>query len=250
MDDSLFFKILVVGDSGVGKTSFLSRICSKKLSYDFEPTIGCDYGLKVLKNFSGHQIRLQIWEVAGHDKYVGLSRLYFKGASGVIVVSDITKSESLNSSFQWIQAFKENEDLVETEDIPIILLQNKTDLLSDSEAKDLAETQHVRELAIKNGFTDCFQVSIKYNENLEEVVRQLVQEILQKPTLESNSISEKEIEEIEEHQSLIRSSSTSSIISYQSKTSQISKRSLRTPISQQKQPQKPQAFCRWLCWLC
>jgi len=65
MDDTVVFKILVVGDSGVGKTSLLSRICSKHFEYGSSPTIGCDFGIMILKNFCGQDLRLQLWEVAG-----------------------------------------------------------------------------------------------------------------------------------------------------------------------------------------
>jgi len=71
MDDSLSLKILVVGDPGVGKTSLLTRICSETFSSETEPTVGCDIRIKMLKNFQGHDIRLQLWEAAG--KTVGNS---------------------------------------------------------------------------------------------------------------------------------------------------------------------------------
>jgi len=65
MDDSLAIKILVVGNSGVGKTALLSRLCSETFSQKTEPTVGCDIGIKMLKNFQGHNVRLQLWEAAG-----------------------------------------------------------------------------------------------------------------------------------------------------------------------------------------
>ena len=79
MDDSLSIKILVVGNSGVGKTALLNRICSETFSQNTEPTVGCDISLKVLKNFRGHNIRLQLWEAAGIFDCFGLAKNYRSG---------------------------------------------------------------------------------------------------------------------------------------------------------------------------
>ena len=65
MDDSLFVKVLVVGDSGVGKTSILNQYCYNKFDTSVNPTIGCDFCLKVLNDFHGKTIRLQLWDIAG-----------------------------------------------------------------------------------------------------------------------------------------------------------------------------------------
>ena len=70
MSDSLFVKILVVGDSGVGKTSILSQYCYNKFDTAVNPTVGCDFCLKVLTNFQGKSLRLQLWDIAGNLFFV------------------------------------------------------------------------------------------------------------------------------------------------------------------------------------
>jgi len=65
IDDAIFVKIIVVGDSGVGKTSILNRYCYNKFDETAYPTIGCDFCLKILDDFDGKSIRLQLWDIAG-----------------------------------------------------------------------------------------------------------------------------------------------------------------------------------------
>ena len=70
MDDAIFIKALVVGDSGVGKTSILNQYCYNKFDTSVNPTIGCDFCLKVLDDFQGKTIRLQLWDIAGYYIYI------------------------------------------------------------------------------------------------------------------------------------------------------------------------------------
>lgn len=65
MEDPLFLKILIVGDSGVGKTSLLNKFCYKRFDNSIKPTIGCDFTLKAYENFEGKKVRLQLWDIAG-----------------------------------------------------------------------------------------------------------------------------------------------------------------------------------------
>ena len=117
--------------------------------------------------------------IIGHDKYTSLSKLYLRGASGIIILTDITKSSFLDSAFEWLEKFKENEDSMKQDNLPVILFQNKVDLIEqEDELMDLKYINNVREIAKQKGFLDCFQVSTKSKYNLEEGIEFLVREIL------------------------------------------------------------------------
>jgi len=179
MDDSLFVKVLVVGDSGVGKTSMLNQYCYGKFDISVNPTIGCDFCLKVLNDFHGKTIRLQLWDIAGQDRYTAVSKLYVKGALGCIIVSDITNPDSLTAALKWKEVIEENADLVDGKMIPITLLQNKYDLLENvGKKEEYQKPDYLKEFAQKHNFVNSYQVSAKSNLNLDESIETLLKEIL------------------------------------------------------------------------
>ena len=129
--------------------------------------------------------------IKGHDKYNSLSRLYLRNASGVIVVTDITNHDSLETAVHWLEKIKENEDSMKNINTPIILFQNKFDLISsEDDVKDFRKNEEIKDFARKHGFIDCLEVSTKSKYNLEEGIEILVKEILKFENQEINEISE------------------------------------------------------------
>jgi small GTP-binding protein len=91
-------KILVIGNSFSGKTSLVNRFVQGKFEPNYKATVACDFSTKILK-LEDEEFRLQIWDLVGQDPRIGcLNRLFCKGAMGAIVVTDITKIESLEAS--------------------------------------------------------------------------------------------------------------------------------------------------------
>ena len=83
-------KLLIVGNSNAGKTQLINRFVTNTFSDEFKPTIACDFAIKILE-IDGSQIRLQMWDIQGQDRVVGgINKLFCKGASGALVVADIT----------------------------------------------------------------------------------------------------------------------------------------------------------------
>ena len=102
------FKIVLTGDSGVGKTNLLSRYIRNEFSLANKLTIGIDFATKNL-TINNKTIKVQIWDTAGQERYKSITRAYYKGAMGAIVVYDITKSESFEHVHHWIQDLKKPE---------------------------------------------------------------------------------------------------------------------------------------------
>ncbi|KAK9516985.1 hypothetical protein VZT92_024885 [Zoarces viviparus] len=116
------FKIVLVGNSSVGKTSLLRRFCDDCFHPDTSATVGIDYSVKTIA-VDNSQVALQLWDTAGQERYRSITKQFFRKADGVVVMYDITTAQSFTAVRQWLTSVKEGAG----EDIPIMLLGNKTD---------------------------------------------------------------------------------------------------------------------------
>jgi small GTP-binding protein len=134
------FKIVFLGDSGVGKTNIMCRFTTDTFNINSKPTIGVDFGIKTIA-LGGHIIKLQLWDTAGQERYRTFTSAYFKDSLGMIIVYDITNMESFRSVDKWLEIAKE---YIAFKSIKLLLLGNKIDLDEDRqvsilEASDYAE---------------------------------------------------------------------------------------------------------------
>uniref|UniRef100_A0A7N6FEW7 EF-hand domain-containing protein n=1 Tax=Anabas testudineus TaxID=64144 RepID=A0A7N6FEW7_ANATE len=116
------FKIVLVGNSSVGKTSLLRRFCDDCFHPGTSATVGIDYSVKTI-TVDNIQVALQMWDTAGQERYRSITKQFFRKADGVIVMYDITIEQSFTSVRQWLTSVKESAG----DDIPTMLLGNKTD---------------------------------------------------------------------------------------------------------------------------
>ena len=164
----LMFKILLLGDSGVGKSSLLLRYTKNEFNVDMRSTIGVEFALKYLK-IDNFLLKVQIWDTAGMERYRSITSAYYKGAKGVIIVYDICRQKSFEDVDNWIDDFKSKAD----EDAVILLIGNKNDLDDKREVrKEEAETK-----AQKNKFA-FMETSAKDNNNVEKAFETLFKEIV------------------------------------------------------------------------
>ncbi|KAL7976305.1 hypothetical protein Chor_002524 [Crotalus horridus] len=112
------FKIVLVGNSAVGKTCFLKQFCEERFSPGTAATVGVDYSMKTV-NLDGSQVVLQLWDTAGQERYRSITKQFFRKADGVVVMYDVTAQDTFVSVKQWMEAAGEN--------IPVLLLGNKID---------------------------------------------------------------------------------------------------------------------------
>lgn len=157
-------KVVLIGDASVGKSNILSRYIKNEFSLDIKPTLGVEFGAKILSS-NGKRIRLQIWDTAGQEKYKSITNSYYVNSKGVLAVFDLTMQSSFNSVDKWVKEVRE----VAGHDISILLVGNKIDLassrqISESDAKSKAEN-----LGIKYIETSAFS-----NENINEAFQTLV----------------------------------------------------------------------------
>lgn len=156
----LQIKLLMIGDSAVGKTSLLLRYANDTFSSTFITTIGIDFKIKTI-DLDGKRVKLQIWDTAGQEQFRTITRSYFRGAQGIVLVYDVTDRGTFNSVRSWMAQINDHADA----QVNRVLIGNKCDYesarqVSTDEGQRLAQEYGVRffETSAKNDInvTDCF----------------------------------------------------------------------------------------------
>ncbi|KAI8885903.1 hypothetical protein K501DRAFT_214846, partial [Backusella circina FSU 941] len=182
-----FYKILVVGDLGTGKTSILKRYVEKIFSTRYKSTIGVDFALKVVQYNAEITINLQLWDIAGQERFGSMTRAYYRGASGAFVVYDVTRPGTFQNAVKWK---RDLDDKVDGESfIPVILLANKTDQVSNP-----TPVNEMDEFCKQNGFLKWFDTSAKDDKNIEEAAYSLLDYIIQNDTHSLNDSDDSQLD--------------------------------------------------------
>ena len=117
------FKIVLVGDSGVGKSSVLMRYTDNSFSESYISTIGVDFRFKTI-NLNGENIKLQIWDTAGQERFRSITSSFYRGADAIIMVYDITDKQSFTNIDYWLMEAKKHTN---DRNLPIIIIGNKSE---------------------------------------------------------------------------------------------------------------------------
>jgi len=174
------YKVLVVGDIGTGKTSIIKRFVHNIFSMHYKSTIGVDFALKVINWDSKTVVRLQLWDIAGQERFGNMTRVYYKEAVGAFVVFDVTRV----NTFEAVQKWKNDIDCKVTlppddRPIPVVLLANKCDLAKEGFARNAAQMDKYCE---EHGFAGWEETSAKDNINIDKAAKFLVSKILENDT--------------------------------------------------------------------
>jgi small GTP-binding protein len=161
-------RVVVIGDSSVGKTSILSRLLEDRFDHNEGATIGANYQLW-MDEIASVKVELQIWDTAGQEKYRSLGPIYFRGAIGAVIIYDVTNRESFNHLEDWITGFSE---VAETGAL-IVVAGNKCDA-----TEHVVGRAEAREWAIARGI-DWYQTSAKTGEGITELFRKFAGALLQ-----------------------------------------------------------------------
>ncbi|XP_039610389.1 ras-related protein Rab-10-like [Polypterus senegalus] len=173
MDDSsdcLVLKIILVGDSLVGKTCILQRYIDNTFDHSYMSTIGIDFKVKTL-HLNGRFVKLQIWDTAGQERFHSISTRYFRGAHGLLIIYDITNALSFDNVTGWMKDVNANAG----ENVDRVILANKCDL----EETRVVSKERGEKLAWECG-VHFFETSAKNNINIEKAFSALVEGIMSK----------------------------------------------------------------------
>lgn len=161
-------KVVIIGDAGVGKTSIVKKFISGHFSQDYRASIGTNLFVKELLLKSGDKVSIQIWDIAGQEKWIKMRHVYYKGTHGALIVGDITRIKTFEQLLEfWIPDLENN-----CGNIPKILVANKVDLdpiISNNDIEQLAQTIDVKALI----FT-----SAKNEQNVEKAFHLITEAIV------------------------------------------------------------------------
>ena len=166
-------KIIIVGNSGTGKTSYVNKWVKDEFTEQYHVTIVSEFSYKVTE-YKGKIYKINIWDLAGMDQNICITKIFSKDAHGCVVLTDITNEKSLESSIKWKESIDETTKFLDGGLIPCILIRNKIDLLY----KDINDDNKIKEFVEKNNFINVFNTSAKTGIGIEESMYYLIGNII------------------------------------------------------------------------
>ncbi|CAM8961786.1 unnamed protein product [Rhodiola kirilowii] len=167
-DYDYLIKLLLIGDSGVGKSCLLLRFSDDSFTTSFITTIGIDFKIRTVE-LDGKRIKLQIWDTAGQERFRTITTAYYRGAMGILLVYDVTDESSFNNIKNWIRNIEQHA----SDNVNKVLVGNKADM---DESKRAVPTAKGQALADEYGIK-FFETSAKTNLNVEQVFFSIAKDI-------------------------------------------------------------------------
>lgn len=174
----ILFKVLIIGDPTVGKTSFVHRYVNNIYKKDYKMTIGVDFALKMIKWSDSQNIKLQLWDIAGQERFTSMTRVYYKDAHACIVMFDLTQRLTFQNAVKWKKDLDVKCTLQDGSPVPCLLLANKCDLTHRE-----VEQSEIEELCKEHDFVGWSEISVKEGLMVEESMRFLIEEMMAKHAL-------------------------------------------------------------------
>ncbi|XP_041350531.1 ras-related protein Rab-43-like [Gigantopelta aegis] len=162
------FKIVLIGDAGVGKTCVVQRFKSGSYTEKHGSTIGVDFTMKTL-NIDGKLVKLQIWDTAGQERFRTITQSYYRSANGVIIAYDITKRSSFDNIPRWLEDVKRYAGI----NIVQLIIGTKNDLESLREVS----AEEARSYAQQHGMLTHVETSAKENNNVDDAFLSIAKEL-------------------------------------------------------------------------
>lgn len=168
-DYDYLFKIVLIGDSGVGKSNLLSRFTTNEFNLESKSTIGVEFATRTIE-VENQKIKAQIWDTAGQERYRAITSAYYRGAVGALIVYDITKTGTYENCTHWLTELRENAD----DNVAVGLIGNKSDLQGSRQVT----TEDAKQFAGENQllFTETSALS---SDNVDQAFRELIVAIYQ-----------------------------------------------------------------------
>jgi small GTP-binding protein len=170
MDYDYLFKVIIIGDSGVGKSCILSRFTDRDFNREHDLTIGVEYGSKLI-NINKRNIKMQIWDTAGQERFRSITRSYYRNVAGIIMVYDMTNRNSFNNIEKWLDDVRK----ILPNTPCITLVGNKSDL---EYRRNVSKDEGIN-LAYKHNMV-FIETSARNKEHIGDIFTNIAIEILEK----------------------------------------------------------------------
>ena len=164
-------QILIIGDTSVGKSSLISRYANGTFREEYLATVGLDYCTKneIINNKT---IQIKLWDTAGQERFKALTQNYFRNAEGVLLVYDVTSTDSFDNLKYWISSIKDNMKQQDM-NIPLIIIGNKIDM---EDSREIIK-ENAEKFAGENNYK-YFETSAKTGVGVDDAIRELVNQVL------------------------------------------------------------------------
>mmetsp|Transcript_8901 Transcript_8901/g.22954 ORF Transcript_8901/g.22954 Transcript_8901/m.22954 type:complete len:205 (+) Transcript_8901:172-786(+) len=166
-------KVLVIGEPGIGKTSLIRRYVDGIFDKHYCATLGVDFALKIVPWEGGKNIRLQLWDIAGQERFSSMTRVYYKQATACVIIFDITRKSTFQEVEKWKADLDEKARLPSGDLLPCLLVANKCDLKDRPVSED-----DIDSMCQEQGFIGWIETSAKEDVNVEKAMVYLIKHIL------------------------------------------------------------------------
>jgi len=163
------FKVVLIGDSGVGKSNLLSRFTRNEFNPDSKSTIGVEFATRSIE-VDGKTVKAQIWDTAGQERYRAITSAYYRGAVGALLVYDVTKRDTFINVTTWLDELRSHSD----KNIVVSLVGNKSDL---AHLQDVKPEEAEQKAADSDLFYNSIQTSALDSSNVETAFEELLRRI-------------------------------------------------------------------------
>ncbi|XP_074645721.1 ras-related protein Rab-7L1-like [Tubulanus polymorphus] len=166
-------KLIIIGDPTVGKTSFVQRYVNDTFRRDYKGTIGVDFALKVVQWSENETLKLQLWDIAGQERFTSMTRVYYKDAHACVIMFDLTQKKTFENTITWKKDLDSKCTLPDGSLVPCILLANKCDL----QYREVEQVE-IENLCKEHDFIGWTEISVKDGLMIDEAMKFLLDEVM------------------------------------------------------------------------
>lgn len=180
-------QLIIIGDSGCGKTTFMDRYCDGQYRVSYNATVGIDFKVKTIMSKNNKKVKLQIWDTAGQEKFNSITTAYYRNARGAIIMYDVTREETFENLRKWFTLVSQ----FGRADIEVAIVGNKCDMNTEY-CKRQVSREMGEALATEMG-CHFFECSAKEDINVTDVFSCLSEEIIRHMPIEQHGIMNNEL---------------------------------------------------------
>ncbi|GAB1221370.1 hypothetical protein ENUP19_0080G0007 [Entamoeba nuttalli] len=175
-------KMILIGDSAVGKSSLMNQFINKSFTAQYKATIGADFLTKEI-DVDGESVALQVWDTAGHEKFMSFGQAFYRGSDCCFLVFDVTNEQSFQSLDTWKNDFLSGANPTNATNFPFVVMGNKVD---EDAAKRVVSNEQAKDWCENNGDIPYYETSAKSGLNVEEAFLTVARKVVKTMKKEDN----------------------------------------------------------------